>query len=460
MRLVAGCALLVMASACASPPTGVDGATIDMGPPFLVRDIAGGSASGVAETARIADGGGILFFTADDRVKGEQLWRSDGTAFGTRPLTDVTGGTDRFDKWTGGFGSVGPQLFFTVDDGGRGRDLWRSDGADAVVIKDIRPGPPSYGRDLVVDVAGSLFLVSQTAGSRTSSFWQLQLLRSDGTPEGTTLVKELGEYFTSHQHPNPAYMAAVAFRGQMFLVVENDLWRSDGTAAGTHVIFPRLFTPERLRPLAAVGDQLLFVTYTDWPGARDPRGAGPPPDLRNALWTSDGTAAGTRVVRSFDQQPSSLIAAGSTVFLGVGNSLWVTDGTASGTARVMSGGEPFLLGAADGAVVFAMGSELWHSNGVTHGARLLRRGLRFVHRAVAARGRFFFTADDDLHGRELWMTDGTPEGTRLVADLRPGAESSFPMSYTVSGDRLYFSADDGRYGRELWALPLLSGGGR
>ena len=29
----------------------------------------------------------------------------------------------------------------------------------------------------------------------------------------------------------------------------------------------------------------------------------------------------------------------------------------------------------------------------------------------------FFTHDDGIHGEELWVTDGTPEGTRLVKDI-------------------------------------------
>ncbi len=62
----------------------------------------------------------------------------------------------------------------------------------------------------------------------------------------------------------------------------------------------------------------------------------------------------------------------------------------------------------------------------------------------------FFTATDGTHGRELWATDGTPVGTRLVRDIRPGSGGSAPRSLTRVGDRLYFSADDGSHGRELW----------
>lgn len=62
----------------------------------------------------------------------------------------------------------------------------------------------------------------------------------------------------------------------------------------------------------------------------------------------------------------------------------------------------------------------------------------------------FFSATDGVHGRELWATDGTPAGTRLVRDIRTGTAGSTPRSLTRVGELLYFSADDGSRGRELW----------
>jgi ELWxxDGT repeat protein len=67
----------------------------------------------------------------------------------------------------------------------------------------------------------------------------------------------------------------------------------------------------------------------------------------------------------------------------------------------------------------------------------------------------FFTAEDGVHGRELWKTDGTAEGTVLVKDLVPGTGSSFPSNTLTPlvrsiGGSLYFAANDGVHGTEPW----------
>ncbi|HEV7609200.1 MAG TPA: ELWxxDGT repeat protein [Steroidobacteraceae bacterium] len=57
---------------------------------------------------------------------------------------------------------------------------------------------------------------------------------------------------------------------------------------------------------------------------------------------------------------------------------------------------------------------------------------------------------DPAHGTELWFTDGTPSGTRLIRDINPGTESSGPISFRRIGDVAVFQANDGIHGPELW----------
>lgn len=62
----------------------------------------------------------------------------------------------------------------------------------------------------------------------------------------------------------------------------------------------------------------------------------------------------------------------------------------------------------------------------------------------------FFRADDGSQGAELWMSDGTVEGTALVKDILPGPGGGFPAALTRVGAELYFAANDGAHGQELW----------
>jgi ELWxxDGT repeat protein len=64
--------------------------------------------------------------------------------------------------------------------------------------------------------------------------------------------------------------------------------------------------------------------------------------------------------------------------------------------------------------------------------------------------RIFFAAGDSEHGVELWVTDGTADGTRLAADLVPGFSSGLPRDLCGLGDTVYFEASAGTLGRVLW----------
>ena len=58
-------------------------------------------------------------------------------------------------------------------------------------------------------------------------------------------------------------------------------------------------------------------------------------------------------------------------------------------------------------------------------------------------GKLFFVADNGTAGQELWISDGTPDGTNMVKDIRPGAMGSEPYGLYAGGTRLFFGADDG-----------------
>lgn len=101
------------------------------------------------------------------------------------------------------------------------------------------------------------------------------------------------------------------------------------------------------------------------------------------------------------------------------------------------------------------GRELWRSDGTDVGTKIvanIRAGSAdaLPKNFLVMGSTLYFTADDGTHGRELWKTDGTASGTVMVKDIDVGLPGSYPGSLTNANGVLYFSADDGVNGRELW----------
>ncbi|NDW10635.1 ELWxxDGT repeat protein [Dysgonomonas sp. 520] len=62
----------------------------------------------------------------------------------------------------------------------------------------------------------------------------------------------------------------------------------------------------------------------------------------------------------------------------------------------------------------------------------------------------FFAASDDINGEELWVTDGTVAGTKMVKDINKGATSSDISWLTRFNDKVVFAANDDVNGVEVW----------
>lgn len=80
----------------------------------------------------------------------------------------------------------------------------------------------------------------------------------------------------------------------------------------------------------------------------------------------------------------------------------------------------------------------------------LKSNLRAnLSEAVEANGKLYFNGSTSAQGSELWLTDGTAHGTKLIKDIRPGTDNSNPTYLTEYNGKIYFSANDGSNGAEL-----------
>ena len=102
------------------------------------------------------------------------------------------------------------------------------------------------------------------------------------------------------------------------------------------------------------------------------------------------------------------------------------------------------------------GFELWRSDGTGRGTRMVKdinpgRGGSDLTGITAINRIIYFTADDGVHGAELWRSDGTAKGTRMVKDINPGSQGGHPSYFTDANGILYFSAFDSTdSGSGLW----------
>ncbi|MDY7226459.1 ELWxxDGT repeat protein [Hyalangium rubrum] len=126
-----------------------------------------------------------------------------------------------------------------------------------------------------------------------------------------------------------------------------------------------------------------------------------------------------------------------------------------------TGSKPRELIHAQGALFFTAedgvhGRELWISGGPQGAGPALVKDARpgtatsNPRRLTVAGNKLFFTAEDGVHGRELWVSDGTQAGTVMVKDIFPGPLGSAPDQLLAFGGVLYFAANDGTRGTELW----------
>ncbi|HEX9669907.1 MAG TPA: ELWxxDGT repeat protein [Thermoanaerobaculia bacterium] len=469
---------------------------------------------------------GFAYFTGSAPGQGDELWRSDGTAGGTGEFADLHSG-DRSSSPLSLLDLNGT-LLFTADDGSHGREVWRSDGTRAGTAlvaelvppggEEIRQSPTVLGRaggallfatpdgalrrtmgvpgDPVLlrgglgfvkpaRVAGPLvfFFSAVQDDSQGYSEWVVSLWRSDGTAAGTIALAEVARGETDFQHgplapPTPRFLAVA---GNDLYFLADGLWRSDGTPAGTARLFddPCAGACDSTFELAAVGETLFFGNLAfDLDTQR----------ARNEVWRSDGTAAGTFPLRAVLEVSlaehganadgfalRTFTPAGDRLFFVAddavhGAELWVSDGTAAGTRMVRdlrpgpAGSHPAWLTAKGEGVFFAAdggvrGQELWWSDGSGPGTRPVRdiapgAASSFPQELAVIEGQLLFAAFDPEHGLEVWRSDGTAAGTRLLADAFPGPGSSAPRSFTRAGGTLFFVAGRPRPGYELFRMSL------
>ena len=346
-------------------------------------------------------------------------------------------------------------------------DPSRAEGEAPFLIKDINTDTSGSVPSHLIVMNGVVYFAASDPQNG------MELWRSDGTPEGTVLVKDITPGPESTFAPDAPNGATLAGDDFFFFFVNNyqanstELWRSDGTVSGTVLIKGGFMSSLYYLP-----DSVTMVNGTLFFNADD--GA-----YGVELWKSDGTFTGTVMVKDIVSGAAGSYPVGLADIVGTlyfqaddglsGWGLWQSNGTLTGTVLVKGGfprlfaeGRPVgLLTEAGGGQFFFVaedstnGVELWHSDGTFTGTVMVKDIYEGLFSSIPYGLTFFnnkliFAAFDGVNGYELWQSDGTLTGTVLLKGIWPGPPSGFPSDFTILNDTLLFVATDDVHGSELW----------
>ncbi len=444
----------------------------------LVKDINVGTASGInvnnpaTERDRIIFNGKMIF-SARGTSATYQLWQSDGTTTGTSILKQIA--TNGVDANPGSFlafnSPTGAKLYFSANNGlnnfwGINDELWQTDGTTAGTVinsemnQATTSSPGSFPRGFTT--FGPNFYFTANVSPPGEEFY-----RNDGSLGGATLVRDI--------NPGAAASSPKNFtvaNGKLFFSATNvDIGRELYVATGPTTSSLNYID---VLPVANFGSNPLYLTAFD-DKVYFTAGIG-----GDQLWKSDGTIAGTDLITDFlyNADPQDYFASPTLGLLlfsaatdgqgreihyaatdddqgiyGVANP-GAADGIRAGTQFIEYNGDVYFA-ATDGT----SGYELWRTNHLLEDAPLTMvkdinvSGDSNPLNFVVFDGKLIFQATDGSHGAELWQSDGTAEGTTLVADINPGAADSSPEGFEIlNSNVLLFTATEASIGAELWKL--------
>jgi RHS repeat-associated protein len=414
------------------------------------------------------NGSGKAFFTI---YSGAQLWMTDGTEAGTTVVKDSTGADVTNPTQWQPMAVVNGVVYFGRTTTADGSELWKTDGTQAgtVRVTNINPGAGNAAPASLYADGNYVYF------SATSATGGAEPYRLDTT---TGVVTNLADVNAGAGSSSPGNF--VRSGNKVFFIADNgssgrELYAYDLSSGAVQLVKDVASgsvggLSEQSARMVDVNGTLFFFGY----------------DASNGLelWKSDGTTAGTTIVRNLapggqwsplrynDQQ---LIVVGSNVYFSATNGstgveLFKSDGTNAGTVLAWegragaAGSNPINLRLVGDKVVFnadngVTGMELWSvdAQGVATNVDITGPDATQPSNPNNLRrigNDLFFWADNGVVGREPYKSDGTPSGTSLLRDILAGASSSngsgSPLVEAATGKYIFGAYGSGSNGYELW----------
>lgn len=298
--------------------------------PVLIKNINpnGESAPGYGDPG-IFDFGKLndkLYFTADNGSVGSELWTTDGTEGGTHLVANIALQLDH--SYAHSFVEYNGKLLFTARYDYFDRGLHITDGTTngTGLVKDINSGSGHTQIRELTEFNNKIYFAA-SGDSSENELWV-----TDGTESGTQMVKNIGSLSYGSKPSDLTVYNGKLYFSAIDETYGREIWVSDGTEAGTE-LFIDLHTG-----VGGAGEPLSGspVNFTENDGKLY-FGASNEEGHNNALWVTDGTVAGTTVVKGLTNKPTQAIAYEDKLYFVVTSGaynrgdFWVSDGTTAGT---------------------------------------------------------------------------------------------------------------------------------
>lgn len=416
----------------------------------IVKDILPGLESGIFRVYHDEPLNGKIIFTANAPDQNHRnFWVSDGTEDGTFIIQE------NIDEEGSSLGEplamerLGNKVIFPTSSPNNGSEPWITDGtlSGTMMLKDIATGKDHSLPRHFTRFGDEVYFYLATDGS----IW-----KTDGTEEGTVLALDPADYGINVF--DVIDFEVVDDKLFFFSGLNQNLWVTDGTPIGTRIVLEKPGSDyQEITQMTAINGALFFTCQQD---------------LNDEPWISDGTVEGTRILKDIvvgrrGSDPEHYTEYNGEVYFSTNSGLWKTDGTEAGTV-VVKGDidlQPLLFGNPNTFQVFKgelyftaefelKGIEIWKTDGTEAGTMMydlldgFGTGVEAQFLTVMGDTMFFSGENDDFE-RVLWKTDGTLSGTEIVpTNITPSPRSVSALR--AVGSKLFFTAYDDLHGFELW----------
>lgn len=352
----------------------------------------------------------------------DQLWKSDGTAAGTSLVYTFAqaGSAGNISWWSDkdskrNYSVHNNNMYFTAWDAATGYELWKTDGTTAgtAMVIDLKAGTGNSNPMAFCKLGNEIFFTATAVGL------ERKLWKTDGTAGGTVQIPVAEPFFILD-------FAVGIVNNKMIFYAHNTVdgyepYVSDGTAAGTFMLKDISAGAGNSWIAQSQNAHLKFNNRHCYFIANN--------GTANALWRTDGTAAGTIQLTTNAQNAYSNVSGGSYTDTD-STGLWMIEYNTSGSGN---------------------NEKLYRSNGTVAGTYLVAQNLAYAQNVKLYKGALWMASRNtgSNANTEPWRSGGNAATTNKAFEVAPGLApvvnipySSEPFGFFEKNNKLYFFAKD------------------